>query len=164
LLTFGEFIEKLVALIPRPKIHLVRWSGVFAPNSPLRKAIIPKPEIKKGFQFREEADHLRSEAMKNSTWAKLLKRTFKIAMTKCQACKGEVKFVAAVKNPDSIIRYLKHVGIDHEAPSRAPPKLFCLPLDFVADELQYHQNPEIYVLKFVAFKIKWHRNHLYRVK
>ncbi len=144
LLTFGEFIEKLVALIPRPKIHLVRWSGVFAPNSPLRKAIILKPEIKKGFQFKGEANDLHSESMKNSTWAKLLKRTFKFDMTKCQACGGEVTFVAAVKDPDSIIRYLKHVGIDHEAPSRAPPKLFCLPLDFEADELQYHQSPEIY--------------------
>jgi hypothetical protein len=145
LLTFAEFIEKLVALIPRPKIHLVRWSGVFAPNSPLPKAIILRPEIKKGFQFKEEADDLHSEAMKNLTWAKLLKRTFKFDMTKCQACGADVRFVAAVKDPYSVIRFLKHVGIDHEAPSRTPPKLFCLPLDFEADELQNHQSPEIYL-------------------
>ncbi len=33
LLSYSEFIEKLVALIPPPKAHLVRWSGVVAPNS-----------------------------------------------------------------------------------------------------------------------------------
>ena len=34
-----EFIEKLSALIPPPRSHLVRWGGVFAPNSPYRKEI-----------------------------------------------------------------------------------------------------------------------------
>jgi Putative transposase/Transposase zinc-binding domain len=34
LFTPSEFIEKLTALIPLPRLHLVRWSGVFAPNSP----------------------------------------------------------------------------------------------------------------------------------
>ena len=32
-LTYGEFIEKLVALIPPPRSQLVRWGGVFALNS-----------------------------------------------------------------------------------------------------------------------------------
>jgi hypothetical protein len=54
LLSFSEFIEKLVALIPPPKAHLVRWGGVLAPNSPLRKKITLRPAKKKGFQFHEE--------------------------------------------------------------------------------------------------------------
>jgi hypothetical protein len=82
LLTFGEFIEKLVALIPRPKIHLVRWSGVFAPNSPLRQSIILNPEMKKGFQFQNASEDLAVGVSKNSTWASLLTQTFKFDMTK----------------------------------------------------------------------------------
>ena len=35
-----EWLEKLVALIPPPKSHLVRWSGVFAPSSPLRREVV----------------------------------------------------------------------------------------------------------------------------
>jgi Putative transposase len=31
-----EFIEKLFALIPPPRAHLVRWEVVIAPNSPVR--------------------------------------------------------------------------------------------------------------------------------
>jgi hypothetical protein len=131
LLTFGEFIEKLVALIPRPKIHLVRWSGVFAPNSPFRRAIILKPEIRKGFQFHEDSEYLPVEVpTKDSSWAKLLKRTFKFDMTKCGTCGGEVRFVGGVRDPGSIVRYLRHVGIDHEAPSQAPPKYAPVPFEF----------------------------------
>ena len=51
LFTPGEFLEKLAAIIPPPKSHLVRWGGVFAGNSPLRKKIVLKPEAKKGFEF-----------------------------------------------------------------------------------------------------------------
>jgi hypothetical protein len=54
LFTPGEFIEKLMALIPPGKSHLVRWGGVLGPNSPFRAEITLWPEIKKGFQFREE--------------------------------------------------------------------------------------------------------------
>jgi len=127
LLSFSEFIEKLVALIPRPKIHLVRWGGVFAPNSPLRKQIVLKPEIKKGFQFQEVSEET---VFKNSTWSKMLARVFKFDMSKCPSCGGQVRFVGSVKDPGSIMRYLKHVGINHEAPSRAPPKIDCFAMDF----------------------------------
>ena len=50
-----EFIEKLLALIPPLGSHLVRWRGVFAPNSPFRQEIILKPQMRKGFQFGNEA-------------------------------------------------------------------------------------------------------------
>ena len=52
----GEFLEKLAALIPPRRAHLVRWSGVFSSNSPMRRKILLKPEIKKGFQFRDDKD------------------------------------------------------------------------------------------------------------
>ena len=49
--TPSEFIEKLIALIPPPRSHLVRWTGVFAPNSPYRREITLRPEIQKGFRL-----------------------------------------------------------------------------------------------------------------
>ena len=40
-LTPSEFLEKLAAIVPPPRAHLVKWSGVVAPNSPhLRKVIL----------------------------------------------------------------------------------------------------------------------------
>ena len=37
--------EKLAAIIPPPRTHLVRWSGVFRSNSPIRSKIVLRPEI-----------------------------------------------------------------------------------------------------------------------
>ncbi|MBA2593546.1 MAG: transposase [Gammaproteobacteria bacterium] len=36
-----EFMQRLAALIPRPRLHLIRFHGVLAPNARLRPEIIP---------------------------------------------------------------------------------------------------------------------------
>jgi hypothetical protein len=126
LFTPGEFIEKLVALIPPPRSHLVRWGGVLAPNSPFRKLITLKPEVKKGFQFGEPCDRYSEDnerKKKNHSWSKMLARVFKIDVTKCPDCGGEMALRAQLTEPDSIRRYLKHVGLDPDPPARAPPKI-----------------------------------------
>jgi hypothetical protein len=38
-----EFMERLAALVPRPRLHLIRFHGVLAPNAKLRREIIPSP-------------------------------------------------------------------------------------------------------------------------
>ena len=40
----SELIEKLAALIPPPRLNLVRYHGVFAPNAADRGEIVPGPE------------------------------------------------------------------------------------------------------------------------
>ena len=36
-----DFIARLVALVPKPRVNLTRFHGVFAPNSRLRKQVTP---------------------------------------------------------------------------------------------------------------------------
>src|SRR5262245_24985931 len=38
-----ELLEKLAALVPLPRMHLVRYGGCLAPHSHLRGAIVPTP-------------------------------------------------------------------------------------------------------------------------
>lgn len=38
-----EFMERLAALVPRPRLHLIRFHGVLAPNAKLRSKIVPVP-------------------------------------------------------------------------------------------------------------------------
>lgn len=38
-----ELMERLVALVPRPRVHLTRYHGVLGPHYKYRKQIIPKP-------------------------------------------------------------------------------------------------------------------------
>ncbi len=36
-----EFMSRLAALVPRPRLHLIRFHGVLAPNAKLRSAFVP---------------------------------------------------------------------------------------------------------------------------
>ena len=38
-----EFMQRLAALVPRPRLHLIRFHGALAPNAKLRAAIVPIP-------------------------------------------------------------------------------------------------------------------------
>ncbi|MGH8654631.1 MAG: transposase [Gammaproteobacteria bacterium] len=40
-----EFLQRLAALVPRPRLHLIRFHGVLAPHAKLRPAIIPSASI-----------------------------------------------------------------------------------------------------------------------
>ena len=58
----------------------------------------------------------------NPSWSKMLAKVFKIDVTQCIHCTGTLRPIAAIKDPDEIIRYLKHKGIDYEPPEKAPAK------------------------------------------
>ncbi len=40
-----ELMQRLAALVPRPRLHLIRFHGVLAPNAKLRSAIIPSAPV-----------------------------------------------------------------------------------------------------------------------
>ena len=60
---------------------------------------------------------------RNYSWAKMLARVFKIDVTTCDSCGGQMQAVAAVMDAVSIKRYLTHVNLEYEPPPRAPPGL-----------------------------------------
>jgi hypothetical protein len=37
-----DFMQRLAALVPRPRLHLIRSRGVLAPNSKLRALVVPQ--------------------------------------------------------------------------------------------------------------------------
>lgn len=36
-----EFLQRLAALLPRPRLHLIRFHGVLVPNAKLRSLVVP---------------------------------------------------------------------------------------------------------------------------
>ncbi len=106
----------------------MRWGGVFAPNSPYRKRITLRPEVKKGFQF-EDTEEGSKTTRKNPSWSKMLARIFKIDVTVCP-CGGKWRLISAMQDRDEIRRYLIHEKIDHDPPARAPPRYRVETLDF----------------------------------
>jgi hypothetical protein len=39
-----EWMHRLAALIPRPRLHLVRYHGILAPNAKWRAQVVPRPK------------------------------------------------------------------------------------------------------------------------
>ena len=62
-----DFMARLAALVPRPRLNLTRFHGVFAPNFKHRQRIVPR----RG-QGRVDADKPRAPM----TWVQRLKRVF----------------------------------------------------------------------------------------
>jgi hypothetical protein len=82
-----------------------------------------KPELRRGFQFGNEATSEDGERAKVPaySWAKMLARVFKVDVTKYPSCGGDLAKLAAVTDPIAARRYLKYAGIPHDAPAQAPP-------------------------------------------
>lgn len=107
-----DFIARLAALIPKPRVNLTRFYGVFAPNSKHRAAITPAghgkgPKHKASVQSADRTPAERHVAM---TWAQRLKRVFGIDIETCQACGGAMKVIACIEDPGVIRKMLDHLN------------------------------------------------------
>ncbi len=116
-----ELLEKLAALVPPPRLNLVRYHGVLAPNAADRAQIVPGPkeevEASAAPTSDGEGEPTPAQRRHRLAWAVLLARVFQFDVTECPACGGRMKIVAAVTDARSIRRYLEGVGL----PARAPP-------------------------------------------
>lgn len=119
-LTPMELMERLVALVPRPRVHLTRFHGVLAPHYKYRKQIIPKPPELKPVQ-----DQQLELKKKNIPWARLLARVFSIDVETCSKCGGKMKIIATIEDHKVIRKILNHMGLDTKPPplqpARGPP-------------------------------------------
>jgi ribosomal protein S27E len=115
-----EFMQRLAALVPRPRLHLIRFHGVLAPNAKLRAAIVPTPA---GHATGHTADQAPAHgAPARMSWARLLKRVFDIDIEHCPNCAGSLKIIAAIEDPPVIVRILAHLGLPTRAPPRSPAR------------------------------------------
>ena len=72
-----EFMQRLAALVPRPRLHLIRFDGVLAPHAKLRAAGVPDV-----MQPASEIEHKHAHGQAaRMSWARLLKRVFDIERT-----------------------------------------------------------------------------------
>ena len=115
-----EFMGRLAALVPKPRVNLTRFHGVFSRgglpyNSKLREYVVPQKPV-------EEQEKLKPKVY-SMTWAQRLKRVFAIEIEKCEKCGGPVRIIASIEDPDVIQKILKHLGLDRpvDPQNRSPP-------------------------------------------
>ena len=107
-----EFMQRLAALVPRPRLHLTRFHGVLAPNAKLRSKVVPGNKPAAAHSEEQPCAH---SAPVRMSWARLLRRVFDIDIEHCE-CGGKLKFVAMIEQPDVIEKILTHLGLSPQPP------------------------------------------------
>ena len=119
-----EFMQRLAALVPRPRLHLIRFHGVLAPNAKLRPLVVPPgPQVQEADTDAAAPAECEVETVQarpnRISWARLLKRVFDIDMHTCPNCGGgELKIIAAILERPVIERILTHLGLEPQPPPR----------------------------------------------
>jgi hypothetical protein len=116
-----EFMQRLAALVPRPRLHLIRFHGVLAPNAKLRAQVVPSEpaEPAEASQPVVCEPNCAPRRPARMSWAKLLKRVFEIDLEHCPNCGGELKIIAVILDAPVIERILTHLGLQARAPPQA---------------------------------------------
>lgn len=134
--SLSSLSKRLAALVPKPKVNLTRFHGVFAPNSKLRIQVTPAKRGKGSQQhtgtntWLEKTPEERHCAM---AWMQRLELVFGIDIETSERCGGKVKVIASIEDPAVIAHILKHLKQKealqasiqpHELPpKRAPPQV-----------------------------------------
>jgi hypothetical protein len=112
-MTPGQLMARLSALIPAPHLCLRREFGVLAPRSPLRRRVAP-PTVLPPTSANGTATR--------TPWAQLLKRIFGGDPDRCPRCRGRMVVVAIVRDPKEARRSLEGTGQYADLPgNRKPP-------------------------------------------
>jgi hypothetical protein len=122
-----DFMARLAALVPKPRAHLTRYHGVFAPASPDRARVVPKTRAAAANKANGCGEASATDRQRSLTWAQRLKRVFAIDIEVCRRCGGKLRVIASIEEQATIERILEHLGGDGESvdpahPSRAPPQ------------------------------------------
>ena len=111
--------SRLTSLIPRPRVHLIRFHGVFAPHFKYRSLIVPQPSL---FDKTSHTEQKKSKQPYSIGWAKILKRVFDIDIQTCPKCGGQIKIISSILNPQVIKKILIHLEENAKIPGLAPPR------------------------------------------
>jgi hypothetical protein len=144
-----DFLGRLAALTPKPRVNLLLYHGVFAPHAARRRAAVARardvaggpaeggsaPGSPAGVPSQPAAG--RSSPIDEAAaapaprkngwvrWADLLRRVFEIDVLRCARCAGRLRFVAAIDDPEVVRRILGHLrlptSIAPPLPARPPP-------------------------------------------
>jgi len=114
-----DFVARLAALVPKPRVNLTRYHGVLAPNHRCRGLVTPGRRGKGIKSITNAEVRTAAERYAAMTWTQRLKRVFKIDIEVCGRCGGPVKVIACIEEQDTIHRILAHLREkEQEAPSR----------------------------------------------
>ena len=145
-----DLIARVVAMIPPPRVNMIRYQGVLSSHSSLRREVVPRgPLPVVNALLRDETTDEPAEQLhfglgesdagdtvvvqpstKRRPWAWLLRHVWQVDVSTCELCGGAMKWVEVATEPAAIARVLSEFDHAHRharrgghrtAATRRPP-------------------------------------------
>ncbi|MBK8010151.1 MAG: transposase [Deltaproteobacteria bacterium] len=149
-----QFLRRLAWLVPPPAQHQVRYAGVLASASKVRRAIVPRPAPVLQLAF--PIENMRPRVQKHRmSWAKLLARVYSIDGERCLSCGGPLRPIGAVTESSHVAQTLGRMR--RQRCARDPPQL-ALDLDRLYKPTQGPTlRASALLVRAVALLVRWGR-------
>ena len=139
-----ELLERLAALIPRPRINLILYYGVLAPRAAWRSLVVqfgitdgPSTAAESAAADEAHPETAHGRHQRNYLWGDLMRRSMGLDVVTCPRCGGRLRLIAVIDDPVVVTRVLRHLGLPTEIPqarpARAPPTEVAPDLFFADD-------------------------------
>jgi hypothetical protein len=136
-----ELLEKLAALVPRPRINLLLYYGILAPHARERAqaSAYARPALEDAPDDETASDCMAGSAPPDAPppgpspqqraarrdWAHLMRRAFDFDVLSCPRCGDRMRLMATIEHPAVVRQILTHLGLPIEVPeplpARSPP-------------------------------------------
>jgi len=100
-----DLIIRLIAAIPPPRFHLVRYFGVLSSHSRFLSEVVPKPPDARPSRKR---------------WAWLLAHVFRADLDTCVRCGGPMRWLEAATTEQAATALLAKLGLAPQPPPTPP--------------------------------------------
>ena len=125
-----DFLARVIAHIPPPKIHLVRYLGHYSNVARGRRKKGKEEPLTPGHSRHREDDGLTDggRRARRRAWARLIRRVYEVDPLVCSNCGGEMRIVSVILEHRIITRILGHLARKGIEAGRGPPELSRSPL------------------------------------
>ena len=118
-----DFLARVIAHIPPPRIHLVRYLGHYSNVSRGRRKKGKGAPLRPGRSEVHDDDDLTDaeRRARRRAWARLVRRVYEVDLLVCTNCGGEMRIVSVILEHWVIRRILGHLANRGIEPGRRPP-------------------------------------------
>jgi hypothetical protein len=119
-----DFLARVIAHIPPPRIQLVRYMGHYSNVSRGRRKKGKEEQLTPGPSRVQEEDGL-SDAERRArrrAWARLIRRVYEVDPLECPRCGGQMKIISVILEHRVITRILRSLARKGIEPGRGPPE------------------------------------------
>ena len=119
-----DFLARVIAHIPEPRSHLVRYVGHYSNVSRGRRKKGKEEPLTPAHPREREDDGL-SDAERRArrrAWAHLIRRVFEVDPLVCANCGGSMRIISVILEHEVITKILGHLARKGIKPGRGPPR------------------------------------------